>query len=366
MKKPNRVRYFVCKGNSFYWQPSRRLRIAGWEPVKLPDNLRQARDKAEELNEKLDKWYLGLEEALPQPEVIKTLDKLIERYTDDVSYTKLRPKTRHGYDSRLKKLKEWGSGVPVSAITPLAVNELYNTLERKKSLHEANAVVTVLHIILEFAIRPLGWIKENPSDKLGRKTTPPRDRIGSKEEEEALINACLKLNLTSIAKTIILGTNIGQRQADILAITGREYVNGRFRIKQQKTGRWVSVPATNKVREFIGDVQLRDDEYLITTDKTNKPYTESHFRHKFIEVRKEAAKSCPSVKTLQFLDLRRTAVVRMGEAGCTESQIAAVTGHKIDTCRRILETYLPRTDKMAEAAINKLEQYTFTLEEEAA
>ena len=110
MKKPNRVRYFVCKGNSFYWQPSRRLRIAGWEPVKLPDNLRQARDKAEERNEKLDKWYLGLEEALPQPEVIKTLDKLIERYTDDVSYTKLKPKTRHGYDSRLKKLKEWGSG----------------------------------------------------------------------------------------------------------------------------------------------------------------------------------------------------------------------------------------------------------------
>lgn len=365
MKKPNRVRYFVCKGNSFYWQPSRRLRIAGWEPVKLPDNLRQARDKAEELNEKLDKWYLGFEDALPQPEVIKTLDKLIDRYMDDISYTRLKPKTRHGYDSRLKKLKEWGAGVPVSAITPLAVNELYNTLERKKSLHEANAVVTVLHIILEFAIRPLGWIKENPSDKLGRKATPPRDRIGSKEEEEALINACLKLNLKSIAKTVVLGTNIGQRQADILAITGKEYVNGRFRIKQQKTNRWVSVPATNKVREFIGDVRLRDDEYLITTDKTGQPYSEAYFRHKFIEVRKEAAKICPSVKTLQFLDLRRTAVVRMGEAGCTESQIAAVTGHKIDTCRRILETYLPRTDKMADEAINKLERYNFILEEAA-
>ena len=55
----------------------------------------------------------------------------------------------------------------------------------------------------------------------------------------------------------------------------------------------------------------------------------------------------------------------MGEAGCTESQIAAVTGHKIDTCRRILETYLPRTDKMADEAINKLERYNFILEEAA-
>ncbi|MCP4392938.1 MAG: hypothetical protein GY804_01515 [Alphaproteobacteria bacterium] len=54
------------------------------------------------------------------------------------------------------------------------------------------------------------------------------------------------------------------------------------------------------------------------------------------------------------MDLRRTAVVRLAEAGATEAQIAAVTGHKIETTRQILETYLPRTSDMAEAAITKL------------
>lgn len=363
MKKANRVKYLINKNNSFYWQPGRSLRAAGWKPVRLSDNLRKARDEAEEINERVDEWRRGISDTLPQPEELKTLNYLINKYTTNIAYTRLRPKTRHGYDSRLKKLKAWGGEVPIDAITPLTVNELYNALERNKSLHEANAVITVLRIILNFAVKPLGWLKENPATKPGMKTTPARERIATNEEEQALIDSAFHLGLKSVAKAVVLGTNIGQRQADILAITGKEYVNGRFRIKQQKTSRWVSVPSSQKVKEIMGNITLGPDEHLITTDKSNQPYAEAYFRHKFIEVRKEAAKHCPSVKTLQFLDLRRTAVVRMGEAGCTEYQIAAVTGHRIDTCRRILETYLPRTDRMAEEAISRLERYNFTLDE---
>ncbi len=58
---------------------------------------------------------------------------------------------------------------------------------------------------------------------------------------------------------------------------------------------------------------------------------------------------------LQARDLRRTACVRMSEAGCTEKQIASVTGHAIETTRQILETYIPTTSKHALAAIQKLE-----------
>ena len=46
----------------------------------------------------------------------------------------------------------------------------------------------------------------------------------------------------------------------------------------------------------------------------------------------------------------------MGEAGCTETQIAAVSGHSIEGTRQILETYLVRTAKMGRAAIRKWEE----------
>ena len=54
------------------------------------------------------------------------------------------------------------------------------------------------------------------------------------------------------------------------------------------------------------------------------------------------------------MDLRRTAVVWLAGEGTPEAQIAAVTGHQIESTRRILETYLPRTGPMASAAIENL------------
>ena len=44
----------------------------------------------------------------------------------------------------------------------------------------------------------------------------------------------------------------------------------------------------------------------------------------------------------QARDLRRTAMLRMAEAGATVPQIASVSGHSIEATQRILETYLPR------------------------
>ena len=62
------------------------------------------------------------------------------------------------------------------------------------------------------------------------------------------------------------------------------------------------------------------------------------------------------IEDLQVRDLRRTAVVALAEADCTESQIASVTGHEIEESRQILETYLPRNLNIARAAILKWEQ----------
>ena len=50
-----------------------------------------------------------------------------------------------------------------------------------------------------------------------------------------------------------------------------------------------------------------------------------------------------------------TAIVRLGEAGATLPQIVRISGHEIYYCARILETYLPRTFKMAQEAVRLLD-----------
>src|SRR5262249_34922589 len=59
---------------------------------------------------------------------------------------------------------------------------------------------------------------------------------------------------------------------------------------------------------------------------------------------------------LTFNDLRGTAVTRLALVGCTEAEIATVTGHSLRDVRSILDAhYLHRDPEMARAAIHKLE-----------
>ncbi|WP_207498654.1 site-specific integrase [Tritonibacter horizontis] len=61
---------------------------------------------------------------------------------------------------------------------------------------------------------------------------------------------------------------------------------------------------------------------------------------------------------LTFHDLRGTAVTRLAIAGCSEAEIATITGHSMRDVGAILdEHYLSRDSELAESAIKKLEMF---------
>jgi hypothetical protein len=59
---------------------------------------------------------------------------------------------------------------------------------------------------------------------------------------------------------------------------------------------------------------------------------------------------------LHFHDLRGTAVTVLAEEGCTDLQIASITGHSLKQVAAILEKYLARTRALNVAATKKLEE----------
>jgi integrase len=66
--------------------------------------------------------------------------------------------------------------------------------------------------------------------------------------------------------------------------------------------------------------------------------------------------SAAGVVGVTFNDLRGTAVTRLAQVGCTEAEIAAITGHSLRDVRSILDAhYLYRDPELARAAIHKLE-----------
>ena len=63
-----------------------------------------------------------------------------------------------------------------------------------------------------------------------------------------------------------------------------------------------------------------------------------------------------------YHDLRRTAVTRLAIVGCTEAEIATLTGHAMRDVRAILDAhYLHRDPALAESAVRKLETGTKTV-----
>jgi len=97
----------------------------------------------------------------------------------------------------------------------------------------------------------------------------------------------------------------------------------------------------------------RQSTFILTT-ADGKPWTSDGFRASW---RKASAKA--GIVGITFNDLRGTAVTRLALAGCTEAEIATITGHSLRDVRSILDAhYLHRDPALAESAIQKLERRT--------
>jgi integrase len=93
---------------------------------------------------------------------------------------------------------------------------------------------------------------------------------------------------------------------------------------------------------------------LILTSTDRRPWTEDGFRSSW---RKACATA--GIVGLTFHDLRGTAVTRLALAGCTEAEIATITGHRLRDVATILDAhYLHRDPALARSAISKLEKRT--------
>ena len=132
------------------------------------------------------------------------------------------------------------------------------------------------------------------------------------------------------------------------------YDGTRIRLKQSKTGTRVSIPVGAPLKAALDLAPKRGPMVLTSTDK--RPWTSDGFRASW---RKACAKA--GIVGVTFNDLRGTAVTRLALAGCTEAEIATITGHSLRDVRSILDAhYLHRDPALADSAIAKLEKRTKT------
>jgi integrase len=150
---------------------------------------------------------------------------------------------------------------------------------------------------------------------------------------------------------MLLAINTGQRQGDLLRLPWSAYDGSTIRLRQGKTGAYVSIPVADALKDAL-DAAPRKSPIMLT-NSDGKPWSESGFQGAFGK-----AKTKAGIRGLTFHDLRGTAVVTLARAGCTEVEIYSITGHKPGDVRAILTAhYLPRDAEVAGNAIAKLNRY---------
>jgi integrase len=274
---------------------------------------------------------------------------IIQGYQASEDFRQLAERTRDDYTGKIRLIEAKFGDFPLTALTDRRTRgEFMAWRDRlaESSRRQADYAWTVLARILSWASNR-GLVAANPCEKGGRIYRGSRaDKIWSADDEAAFLkNAPGHLHLP-----LLLALWTGQRQGDLLRLPWSAYDGIHIRLQQSKTGARVSVPVGAPLKKALDAAVKRGPIVLMSTD--NRPWTADGFR---VSWRKAQAKA--GVVGVTFNDLRGTAVTRLALAGCTEAEIATITGHSLRDVRSILDAhYLHRDPALAESAIRKLER----------
>jgi integrase len=149
-----------------------------------------------------------------------------------------------------------------------------------------------------------------------------------------------------LALALLLFT--GQRRSDVVRM-GRQHVReGRLYVRQVKTGAELMIAMHSDLHAIIADSVVGQMTFLVT--EFGKPFTAAGFGNWFREQCDMAG-----LRHCSAHGLRKAAARRLAEAGCTEHEIAAITGHA--SLREIvLYTRAADQKRLADAAMEKVER----------
>jgi len=282
---------------------------------------------------------------------------LLQEYRRSQNFLGLRDKTRSDYVAHIKKIELKFGDMPIKALADRRARGVFMDWRDElalSSLRGADYTWTVLAAVLAWA-KDRGKIPINPRERGGRVYNHTRvDKVWSIEDEEAF----LKSATAHLHLPLLLALWTGQRQGDLLRLPWSAYDGKEIRLRQSKSVRkgsrrpvTVTIPVGAPLKEALDAAAKDKRSTIILTTMDGTPWTSDGFRASW---RKACAKA--RVVGVTFNDLRGTAVTRLALVGCTEAEIASITGHSLRDVRSILDAhYLHRDPELARVAIHKLE-----------
>ena len=286
--------------------------------------------------------------AAQKPIRADNLGWLIDRFQDSSEFANLAVKTKVDYARLLIEIRRKFGDLPIKVLNDKRIRSDFLEWRdgvAKTAKRKADYLMQVFARVLSWGLER-GLLMENHLKNRKRVWSGTRaEFVWSYEEVDRFIAAASKP--LGLAMTIALET--GQRQGDILRLRWADYDGSYISLRQSKTGKRLRIPVSKRLKAVLEDT--KKESFFIVTNLDGKPYTSDGFRASW-------GKACDraGIEGRTFHDLRGTTITNLARAGCTELEIASMTGISVARVKSILEThYLKFDTEIAENAMRKYE-----------
>jgi integrase len=151
-----------------------------------------------------------------------------------------------------------------------------------------------------------------------------------------------------------LGLFTGQRLGDVVTMRRSAIKDGLISVTQEKTGAKLWIPIHATLRSILA--QAPKPAVTILSNRRGQPWTKSGFVHVWRDELQRPEFASLRERRLVFHGLRKSAVVFLLEAGCTDGEVAAITGQSRDMVLHYAQQVNQR--KLAASAVLKWEAAT--------
>ncbi len=242
-----------------------------------------------------------------------TWGELIRAYRTHPKFTKLADTTRPSYDRVLNEIVAKNGKKSVSSLTRAQVRAIH--AKYAETPRKADWQIQILSLLLNFAAKTLDWKVSNVAEGI--------ELYGKQREylpwPEWLVGKLASApEVVRTAAELILGT--GQRPSAAIAMRHDHFKGEWMEVMDEKTDTRFEVYCPTALRAYLSSIP-KQGAYVLAKNLTSPlgyNMVEKAFRSWRKNLGKEAAQ-------FSLHGLRKLAIIRLAEAGCTDAQIQAIT-----------------------------------------
>ena len=310
--KPKYTRSYIDRGGVRRWE----FRRAGFQSRRLP---------GPPGTPGFEEAYQAALTGSPKPiaAAVRTkagsMNDLAVRFTADYAFRASSPQNQKNFNSHLSRVREKFGDLPVALLDRRGMRRILK--DCANTPHQSNKLLKVMKRVLTLAIDE-GMIESNPA--AGMKPIPVKSEgFHAWSDEEIALFRAKHPSGTRARLALELALCTGQRRSDVVRMGWAHVKDGMIFVRQQKTAAELWLPILPTLAAELARIPREQVTFLQT--ENGKPFIVSGFGNWFRDVCVEAGVEG------RMHGLRKAAARILNEAGCTERQIMAITGHKHTT-----------------------------------